>query len=66
MIRAAESLKLGLGDPLSHSSPYGIRTRVTGVRGQRPKPLDERAKKKKFGNKDSNPDSLDQNQMSCR
>ena len=24
-------------------SPYGIRTRVTGVRGQRPRPLDERA-----------------------
>lgn len=48
MIRAAENLKLGLGDPLSHSSPYGIRTRVTGVRGQRPKPLDERAKKEKI------------------
>ena len=26
-----------------NSSAYGIRTRVTGVRGQRPKPLDERA-----------------------
>ena len=25
-------------------SAYGIRTRVTDVRGQRPKPLDERAK----------------------
>ncbi len=24
-------------------SPYGIRTRVTGVRGRRPRPLDERA-----------------------
>ena len=26
------------------SSAYGIRTRVTDVRGQRPKPLDERAR----------------------
>ncbi len=25
------------------SSEYGIRTRVTGVRGQRPRPLDELA-----------------------
>ena len=24
------------------STPYGIRTRVTGVKGQRPRPLDER------------------------
>ncbi len=29
---------------LNCGSAYGIRTRVTGVRGQRPKPLDERAK----------------------
>ena len=28
---------------LAFCSAYGIRTRVTGVRGQRPKPLDERA-----------------------
>ena len=27
-----------------NGSPYGSRTRVTAVRGQRPKPLDERAK----------------------
>ncbi len=29
---------------VAHGSAYGIRTRVTGVRGQRPRPLDERAK----------------------
>jgi len=27
---------------LDHDTAYGIRTRVTGVRGQRPRPLDER------------------------
>ena len=27
----------------SHGDPYGTRTRVTGVRGQRPRPLDEGA-----------------------
>ena len=26
-----------------YGSPYGIRTRATGVRGRRPRPLDERA-----------------------
>jgi hypothetical protein len=32
-----------LSDPLLYGSPYGIRTRATGVRGRRPRPLDERA-----------------------
>ncbi len=33
----------GISQIGERGSPYGIRTRVTGVRGQRPRPLDERA-----------------------
>ncbi len=28
------------------TAPYGVRTRVTAVRGQRPRPLDERSKER--------------------
>ena len=42
---AMESDKLSAAKKaIQLSSAYGIRTRVTGVRGQRPGPLDERAK----------------------
>ena len=33
----------GVQSDVTLGSPYGIRTRVTGVRGRRPRPLDERA-----------------------
>ena len=41
--------KLGLNpayvrDDPEMSTAYGFRTRVTGVRGQRPRPLDERGR----------------------
>ncbi len=36
-------LSIQLKSPYFLGSPYGIRTRVTGVRGRRPRPLDERA-----------------------
>lgn len=36
-------------------SPYGIRTRVADVRGRRPRPLDERAKRPKWSNKNKPP-----------
>ncbi len=57
------------------SSAYGIRTRVTGVRGRRPRPLDEcapempldsHAKNTQLGEEDSNPRYRGQNPASYR
>ncbi len=38
-----ENLVAGVQRDVTVGSPYGIRTRATGVRGRRPRPLDERA-----------------------
>lgn len=55
------------------SDPNEIRTRVAGVRGRRPKPLDDGAmgprllvpKSATLGDQDSNLDSKNQNLASC-
>ena len=36
------------GDFLENGDPNGIRTRVTPVKGECPRPLDDRVKKKSF------------------
>src|SRR5207342_484580 len=52
----------------SHCSPDGIRTRVTALRGRRPRPLDDGAGTvcSGLGGEDSYPPRQDQNLLCCR
>ena len=59
------------GRRFSCGSPDQIRTGVTGLRGRRPRPLDDGAvgcdrSGDRLGGEDSNPQWLDQNQLCCQ
>ena len=76
--RESPAVAAGLCTMVLSCSPDGIRTRVTALRGRRPRPLDDGAERTgpsagvgardvcELGGEDSNPQRQDQNLLCCR